>query len=177
LKESVTNLQSRSQQLRTAQTRQLELEQELTRSLARSRTQLSRLTAHGSVLSAEEIAGRSAVGEDPRAQLLGDPPESSATVVAEELVSGQPVQQDSETNLSLRANPLTPPNQVNTQPDNKQTELEFGTKDSSPVLEEVPNVELIPGGSKIKPCAICEIPEHERLSLFGASKGNRPSSN
>jgi ribosomal protein L7Ae-like RNA K-turn-binding protein len=90
--ESVVNLQSRSEQLHTAQTRQFELEQELTRSIARSRAQLGRLTGHGSVLSTEDISELS--GAEGDAHASGETPESSTTEHPEESVSDQPFQEE-----------------------------------------------------------------------------------
>ncbi len=48
----------------------------------------------------------------------------------------------------------------------KEAQLKLGTKRLSPALEYVPNTEF-------KSCTIHQIPEHDRFSLFWATRGVR----
>jgi hypothetical protein len=144
--QNVANLQSRSEQLHTAQTRQYELEQELTRSIARSRAQLGRLIGHGSVLSTEDISGLSGVEGDALAS--GGTYESSTTKDPESPVSDLPTREEPETIFSLRENSTRLPN--------KHVDADDARKDT-----------------EFKSCTIYEIPDHDRFSLFWASRGTR----
>jgi hypothetical protein len=160
LYQKAKSLQSREQQLRMTQARQVVLHRELKESLLRSRGQLERLTATESVLTTDEITELAAIGgvgcfssesghsESPPASVDGFHSTASSII---------------ETNASLGE--IRAPNRADRS--QSQSDLKRNETVSSLALEYIPS--LIKFGVQIKPCEIHNIPTIKRLRMFWSS--------